>query len=44
LGAYHGCAREAGGGLVCWGRNNVGQLGEGSFTNSLVPVAVLGVP
>jgi alpha-tubulin suppressor-like RCC1 family protein len=26
----------------CWGNNSVGQLGNGSLTNSAIPVAVLG--
>ena len=31
------------GAAVCWGYNNYGQLGNGSSTNSLVPVAVSGL-
>lgn len=39
-GGYHTCAIDSDGHLYCWGRNNYGQLGNSSFTNSLVPVAV----
>jgi alpha-tubulin suppressor-like RCC1 family protein len=30
--------------LYCWGNNQFGQLGNGSFSNSDVPVKVLGQP
>lgn len=34
------CAIDTDGKAYCWGLNNYGQLGNGSTTNSLVPVAV----
>lgn len=41
-GAAHSCALSAGGTVWCWGRNLYGQLGIGSTTSSLVPVALGG--
>jgi len=37
------CAVTADGSVRCWGRNNFGQLGDGTFTNSLRPVLVFGL-
>ena len=39
-GYYHTCAVLNTGAVNCWGRNHYGQLGNGSTTNSSVPVAV----
>jgi alpha-tubulin suppressor-like RCC1 family protein len=36
-GNYHSCV-VVHGGVQCWGRNNAGQLGNGSTTSSRVPV------
>ncbi len=38
LGAYHGCATLKSGDLECWGANDVGQLGDGTKTQSTLPV------
>jgi alpha-tubulin suppressor-like RCC1 family protein len=42
-GTHHNCAVTSAGGLMCWGFNSVGQLGNGKTGDELVPVAVLGV-
>lgn len=40
LGQQHACARLGDGTLRCWGRNNRGQVGDGSTTDRLIPTAV----
>lgn len=42
-GSYHTCAVLASGGVKCWGRNDVGQLGINSYTNKPTPNAVVGL-
>lgn len=43
-GAYSTCARLVDGSLRCWGSNSSGQLGNGSFIDSAIPVRVQGLP
>lgn len=41
-GEYFNCALTNTAEAYCWGRNNKGQLGQGNYTNSSVPVRVQG--
>jgi alpha-tubulin suppressor-like RCC1 family protein len=43
VGGSHVCVLSTGGAVSCWGSNDHGQLGDGSTTDSLVPVAVSGL-
>lgn len=43
VGENHACATLSDGTIRCWGYNSLGQLGDGTTTNSTVPVTVGGI-
>jgi alpha-tubulin suppressor-like RCC1 family protein len=42
-GSFHTCALMMTGSLVCWGKNLLGQLGDGTVTERWVPTQVVGL-
>lgn len=42
-GAYHSCVRKSDSTVVCWGRNYVGQIGDGTLIPRATPTPVSGL-
>jgi alpha-tubulin suppressor-like RCC1 family protein len=40
----HVCALLASGAVHCWGRNDYGQAGDGTYVDLITPAAVVGIP
>jgi hypothetical protein len=40
-GGYHTCAVKTDGSLWCWGRNDYGQLGDGTYADRNTPVQIM---